>query len=65
MQMNAPHVDTETLGFPTGYFLIKSLATGRLLEIYQNEAKDNSPVALWPVREQSLVESASVRRRSS
>ena len=60
--MNTPHVDTESLGFPTGYFLIKSVATGRLLEIYQGETKDNSPVALWPAREQSLVESTSIRR---
>ena len=59
-QMNAPHVETESLGFPTGYFSIKSIATGRLLEIYNNETKDNSPLALWPAKEQSLVESASI-----
>jgi len=59
-EMNAPHVETESLGFPTGYFSIKSVATGRLLEIYNNETKDNSPLALWPVKEQSLVESASI-----
>ena len=45
------------LGFPTEYFSIKSVATGRLLEIYNNETKDDSPVALWPAKEQSLVES--------
>lgn len=59
--MNTPHVDTETLGFPTGYFSIKSVATGRLLEIHGNETKDSSPLALWPVKEQSLVESMSAR----
>ena len=63
--MNAPHIDTESLGFPTGYFLIKSVATGRILEVYANETKDSSPVALWPVREQSLVESTSSARRRS
>ena len=63
--MNAPHVETESLGFPTGYFSIKSVATGRLLEIHNNETKDNSPLALWPAKEQSLVESTSIRRRSS
>ena len=60
-QMNAPHVDTETLGFPTGYFLIRSVATGRLLDIYGNAKEDSSPLALWPAKEQSLVESTSVR----
>ena len=64
-QMNTPHIDTESLGFPTGYFLIKSVATGRILEVYANETKDSSPVALWPVREQSLVESTSSARRRS
>ena len=60
-QMNALHVDTETLGFPTGYFSIRSVATGRLLEIYKNATDDGSPLALWPAKEQSLVESTSVR----
>lgn len=59
--MNAPHIDTETLGFPTGYFLIKSIATGRLLDIFKNETRDNAPLALWPAKEQSLVESTPVR----
>ena len=58
--MNTPHVDTESLGFPTGYFSIKSVATGRLLDVYRNDTADDSPIALWPVKEQSLVESASV-----
>jgi len=62
--MNEPHVDTEALGFPTGYFSIKSIATGRLLEIYRNDTGDGSPLALWPAKEQSLVESTSVRRSS-
>ena len=62
--MNAPHVDTESLGFPTGYFSIKSVATGRLLEIYRGETNDSAPLALWPAKEQSLVESTRIRRRS-
>lgn len=57
--MNTPHVDTESLGFPTGYFSIKSVATGRLLEIFRGETVDSAPVALWPAKEQSLVESTS------
>lgn len=60
-QMNTPHVDTEALGFPIGYFTIRSVATGRLLDIYGNETTDSSPIALWPAKEQSLVESTSIR----
>ena len=58
--MNTPHIDTESLGFPTGYFSIKSVATGRLLDIYGNATSDSSPLALWPAKEQSLVESTSI-----
>ncbi|KAF9651384.1 hypothetical protein BDM02DRAFT_3110823 [Thelephora ganbajun] len=54
--MSALHVDTESLGFPIGYFSIKSVATGRLLEVYRNETNDSSPLALWPAKEQFLVE---------
>lgn len=57
--MNTPHVDTESLGFPTGYFSIKSVATGRLLDVFRNDTADSSPIGLWPATEQSLVESAS------
>ena len=63
--MGESHVDTESLGFPTGYFLIRSAATGRLLDVYKNETRDDSPIGLWPAKEQSLVESMSLRRRSS
>ena len=56
--MNTPHVDTETLGFPTGYFLIRSVATGRLFDVLGDEMRDNTPIGLWPAKEQSLVESA-------
>ena len=59
--MNTPHVDTATLGFPTGYFTIKSVATGRLLDVFKNDTGDNSPLALLPAKELSLVESTSVR----
>ena len=61
--MNAPHVDTESLGFPIGYFSIKSVATGRLLEVFRNDTEDNSPLALWPAKEQSLVECTSQSSR--
>ena len=55
--MNTPHVDTGALGFPPGYFTIRSVATNRLLDVYGGETTDNSPLALWPAKEQSLVES--------
>ena len=45
------------LGFPPGYFLIRSVANGRALDVAQNETKDGSKVVCWPEKEYSLVES--------
>ena len=55
-QMNSPHVETESLGFPPGYFSIRSVATGRLLDVFGNDTEDNTPIGLWPAKDQSLVE---------
>lgn len=43
-------------GFPPGYFVIRSVATGRLWDVSSDEVEDGTPVILWPEKEQSLVE---------
>lgn len=43
-------------GFPLGYFLIRSLATGRVLDVDSNELSDSAEVVLWEEKEKSLVE---------
>jgi hypothetical protein len=58
---DAEHVP-ELRGFPPGYFLIRSLATGRLLSVARSSAADGAPLVLWPTLESSLVESARARR---
>ncbi|KAJ1301476.1 hypothetical protein OPQ81_008733 [Rhizoctonia solani] len=42
-------------GFPTGYFIIRNCATGRLLDVATNSAQDGTQVLLWVAKETSLV----------
>ncbi|CAE7088061.1 unnamed protein product [Rhizoctonia solani] len=42
-------------GFPTGYFVIKNCANGRLLDVATNSAQDGTPLVLWTAKENSLV----------
>ena len=44
-------------GFPLGYFVIRSLATGRVLDVDANQISDGTEVVLWEEKEKSLVES--------
>jgi len=43
-------------GFPGGYFLIKSVATGKLLDVARGENSDGTEIILWRNKETSLVE---------
>lgn len=51
--------DTGTHGFPPGYFVIRSAASNRLLDIANDSIEDGTEVLLWPEKESSLVESLS------
>lgn len=51
------HTMAHLSGFPPGYFVIRSVATGRLWDVNSDEVEDGTPVILWPEKEQSLVES--------
>jgi hypothetical protein len=42
-------------GFPSGYFIIRSIATGRLLDVSGSSNQDGSEVVLWPEKDGSLV----------
>lgn len=44
-----------SLGFPTGYFVIRSLATGRVFDISGAGTNDGTKVHLWKAKEASLV----------
>lgn len=43
-------------GFPSGYFVIRSVATGRVFDIELDDVNDGAEVILWPEKENSLVE---------
>lgn len=49
--------DVQLFGFPPGYFVIRSLATGRLWDVSGDGIEDGTEVVLWPEKEHSLVES--------
>lgn len=46
----------DTYGFPSGYFVIKNVATNRLLDVQSNKVDDGTSLILWPENESSLVE---------
>lgn len=43
-------------GFPHGYFVIRSVATNRLLDVQGDCVEDGTEIVLWPEKEGSLVE---------
>jgi len=47
----------ETTGFPPGYFIIRSAASDRLLDVTMDDIEDGTELGLWPEKEKSLVES--------
>jgi len=64
----SPHIDPppysvnmtlsaeSNYGFPSGYFIIRSLSAGRLFDIELDDVNDGAEVILWPEKESSLVE---------
>ncbi|KAF9566896.1 hypothetical protein CPC08DRAFT_747079 [Agrocybe pediades] len=49
--------NTDTNGFPAGYFIIRSVGCDRVLDVRGDEIEDGTEVALWLEKEKSLVES--------
>ncbi|PPQ64287.1 hypothetical protein CVT26_002170 [Gymnopilus dilepis] len=54
MMIDEKHIDRS--GFPAGYFVIRSVAAARLLDVTGDEVEDGTEIALWPEKEKSLVE---------
>ncbi|KAI5122356.1 hypothetical protein M0805_004114 [Coniferiporia weirii] len=46
----------KNYGFPQGYFVIRSIATNRLLDVEADDVEDGAEIVLWPAKETSLVE---------
>lgn len=51
------NTDVDTAGFPPGYFLIRSVASNRLIDVTMDDIEDGTEIGLWPEKEKSLVES--------
>ncbi|KAG6868494.1 hypothetical protein C0993_002032 [Termitomyces sp. T159_Od127] len=52
--------NVQTYGFPPGYFIIRNLATNRVLDVEKDQIEDGTEVILWAETETALVEA---RRR--
>ncbi|KAJ7762386.1 hypothetical protein DFH07DRAFT_814203 [Mycena maculata] len=46
----------ETHGFPPGYFIIRSVASNRLLDVTEDAIEDGADLLLWPEKDSSIVE---------
>ncbi|KAG9222364.1 hypothetical protein CCMSSC00406_0002699 [Pleurotus cornucopiae] len=47
----------QTFGFPPGYFIVRSIASNRLLDVTNDDVEDGTEIVLWPEKDSSLVES--------
>ena len=52
--------DTDSTGFPPGYFVVRSVASGRLLDVTMDDIENGTGIGLWPEKEKSLVKVSSV-----
>lgn len=50
-------IEVPLHGFPEGYFVIRSVASDRLLDVALDDVEDGTEVLLFPEKEHSLVES--------
>ncbi|KAJ7837377.1 hypothetical protein B0H14DRAFT_3109751 [Mycena olivaceomarginata] len=41
---------------PAGYFVIRSVASNRLLDVHMDDIEDGTEIMLWPEKESSIVE---------
>lgn len=48
--------DMNLYGFPPGYFVIKNVASGRMLDVDSDMVEDGTRIILWPETETSIVE---------
>jgi hypothetical protein len=48
---------TSGHGFPPGCFVLRSVTSGRFLDVASDSVHDGSPIILWPEKDNSLVES--------
>jgi hypothetical protein len=49
--------DIDNKGFPPGYFIIRSVASNRILDVRGEYIEDGTEIILYPEKEKSLVES--------
>jgi hypothetical protein len=46
-------------GFPRGCFILRSVSSGRLLDVASDSVQDGASMILWPEKDSSLVEGKS------
>ena len=53
----AMNADTNLYGFPPGYFVVRSVPSGRLLDVEMGWNDDGTQLILYTENEKSLVDS--------
>jgi len=53
------NASSNDYGFPPGCFVLRSVSSGRMLDVASDSVQDSSPIILWPEKDNSLVESKS------
>lgn len=52
--------ESNDCGFPPGCFVLRSLSSGRMLDVSSDSVQDGAPIILWPEKDNSLVEGKSL-----
>ena len=47
-------------GFPPGCFILRSVSSGRMLDVASDSVRDSAQLILWPEKDNSLVEGKSL-----
>lgn len=53
----------EDLGFPAGYFVLRSTGSDRMLDVEMGKVDDGAEILLFPEKEKSLVDGTSTSRQ--
>lgn len=53
---NDEKTTSNDCGFPPGCFVLRSVSSGRMLDVSSDSVEDGAPIILWPEKDNSLVE---------
>jgi hypothetical protein len=60
MKQSGENASSNDNGFPPGCFVLRSVSSGRMLDVSSDSVRDGAPIILWPEKDNSLVEGKSL-----